>query len=103
VIKLLKVTGYSLSPFFLPDDYVLVVRSRFLIRQLKPGDIIAFLHSQYGLLIKKVENFDKDTEQIIVSGTHPSSIDSRQFGPILFHEIVGKVVWHVKNPDKHFK
>ena len=99
MIKFLKVTGYSLSPFFLPDDYVLILKINFLIRPLQSGDIIAFTHSDLGLLIKEVVNYDKLKEQIIVRGAHPSSIDSRQFGPISLHDVIGKVIWHVKNPE----
>lgn len=101
MIKILKVTGYSLSPFFLPDDYVLILRKEFLLRPLRTGDIIAFTHPDLGLLIKEVIDVNNFRDQIFMGGSHPLSIDSRQFGPVHIRDVIGKVIWHVKNPAEH--
>jgi len=98
VIKLLKVTGYSLSPFFEEGDFVLVARIPFLLHALKAGDIVVFRQPDYGTLIKRVERLSPDGELIFVTGEHPDSTDSRRFGPIQRGDLIGKVLWHIKGP-----
>ena len=101
MLKFLKVTGNSLSPFFLPDDFVLILKKPVFNSTFKPGSVIVFSHPDYGLLIKEVVLHDKPSGQIIVRGTHPSSTDSTHFGPISQQDVVGKVIWHIKNPAGH--
>jgi phage repressor protein C with HTH and peptisase S24 domain len=94
MIKFIKVTGDSLSPAYKEGDYVMLITVPFL--SFKRGDTIVFRHTQYGTMIKNIDSIDSD--KIFVVGTHPLSIDSRQFGPIQRGDVEGKVIWHIKKP-----
>jgi signal peptidase I len=94
MIRFIKVTGSSLSPFFLPGDYVLVSRSRLLAGELEQGDIIVFDHPEHGRLIKMIASFP-DPDHLVVTGYRPESIDSTSFGPISRSSVIGKVIWHI--------
>ena len=98
MIKIIKVTGESLSPFFLPGDYVLVGRCSYLFGSFREGDIVVFAHPSYGLMIKEIDRINSELQQIHVKGSHPLSVDSIKIGPIATAAILGKVVWHIKNP-----
>ncbi len=95
MIQILKVTGVSLSPFFLEGDFVVVSKIPFVLRKIKTGDIVVFRHPVYGTMIKKVERISPDGEEVFVVGTHPESTDSRQFGPLQRRQLIGKVIWHI--------
>lgn len=98
MLKIIKVTGESLSPFFLPGDYVLIGKCSYLFGGISKGDIVVFTHSAYGLMIKEIEIINSELGQIHVKGSHPLSVDSLKMGPIAFDDIHGKVIWHIKNP-----
>jgi len=87
MIKIIKVTGESLSPFFVAGDYVLIGKCSYLFGAISEGDIVVFTHPSFGEL-----------QQFHVKGSHPLSIDSRQIGPIAAADILGKVIWHIKTP-----
>jgi nickel-type superoxide dismutase maturation protease len=92
---MLKVTGESLSPFFVHGDYVLVVKLGFVLRRLKAGDIVVFRHPAYGVMIKRLERLSPDGEELYVLGSHPDSNDSRRFGPVSRRWVIGKVMWRI--------
>lgn len=98
MIKILKVTGESLSPFFMSGDFVVVVKVPFTRYFLKNGDVIAFRHEYLGVLIKKIEKIFWSEEEIFVVGTNIGSVDSRSFGRIKRKSIIGKVIWHIRKP-----
>ncbi len=95
MIQILKVTGESLSPFFVEGDFVVVSKIPFVLRKIKAGDIVVFRHPVYGTMIKKVERISPDGEEFFVLGTHLESTDSRQFGPLRRSQLTGKVIWHI--------
>ena len=99
MLKVLKVTGDSLSPFFLEGDFVVVSKIPFFLRQPRTGDVVVFEHPSYGTLIKRVERLSPDGEQVYVIGEHPLSTDSRQFGPLPLRLLQGKVIWHIRKPS----
>ena len=94
--RLLKVSGSSLTPDYRDGDFVLVSKIPYLFDEIKPGDIIAFRHKEYGTMIKKVQDIAPNLGEIHVIGTHESSVDSRRFGPITGEDVLGKVIWHIK-------
>ncbi len=96
MIQILKVTGESLSPFFLEGDFVVVSKIPFVLRRIRAGDIVVFKQPGYGTMIKKIDHLSTDGNEIFVLGTHPESTDSRQFGPLSRRQLVGKVIWHIK-------
>jgi len=95
VFQVLKVTGESLSPFFLHGDYVLVVKLSYVVRRLKAGDVVVFRHPVYGVMIKRLEQLSTDGEELYVLGSHPDSNDSRRFGPVHRRWLIGKVMWRI--------
>lgn len=98
MLRLLKVTGNSLSPRFQEGDFVIVSKIPFFFAPARPGDVVALRQPGYGTLIKLVESVDADRGELTVTGTQPGSLDSRVFGPISNTALVGKVIWHVSKP-----
>lgn len=94
---MMKVTGHSLSPFFQAGDFVLIAGIPCLLRRIKAGDIVVFRQAEYGTLIKRVERITPDGQQIFVIGENLDSTDSRTFGPIRPDDLIGKVIWHIKD------
>lgn len=95
MLRLLKVTGHSLTPKYQEGDFVLISKIPFLFHAPQPGDIVAFHHPLYGTMIKQVTQTDPQAQSLVVTGTHPDSIDSRHFGPISRRSLLGKVIWHI--------
>jgi nickel-type superoxide dismutase maturation protease len=95
MIRFLKVTGESLSPLFQDGDYVLVAKFPFLLRRIRPGDIVVFRQVDYGTLIKRVERLSPDGDELFVKGTHELSTDSRRFGAVHRSDLIGKVIWSI--------
>ena len=80
MLRLLKVSGESLSPVVQDGDFVLIAKIPLLIKSLHRGDVIAFHHKIYGTMIKQVDDISIDGERFIVTGNHENSVDSNQFG-----------------------
>jgi len=97
MLRVLKVSGDSLSPKYQEGDYVVIATCPFLLHRLKAGDTIIFQHKHYGTLIKRIMRFAEDG-QIYVTGAHENSLDSRRIGPVRREAIRGKVIWHVPRP-----
>ncbi len=98
MLRLLRVSGSSLLPAYREGDFVLVSKIPYLFGAISRGDIVAFRHRTYGVMIKEVESLGPKAERIFVIGTQAHSIDSRHFGAISRSEILGKVIWHIRRP-----
>jgi signal peptidase I len=98
MLRLLKVSGNSLSPAYQNGDFVLVAKIPIFFKSLQAGEVIAFHHKIYGIMIKQIVEISIDGESITVTGFHQNSVDSTQFGPISRDVIIGKVIWHFKRP-----
>jgi nickel-type superoxide dismutase maturation protease len=96
--RLLKVHGDSLIPDYQEGDFVLVSKIPFLFASPRPGQVVAFHMPPYGTLIKRVEQVLEGGHSFFVAGTHPLSVDSRQFGPVSRQALLGRVVWHIPKP-----
>lgn len=96
--RLLKVHGDSLIPDYQEGDFVLVSKIPFLFASPRPGQVIALHLPPYGTLIKRVEQVLEGGQSFFVTGTHPLSVDSRQFGPVNRQALLGRVVWHIPKP-----
>lgn len=94
MLKIIKVTGDSMSPDFKEGDFVLLATASFLLKRLKVGDTIVFVHKLYGILIKRIASFDPETGEVYIEGTRPDSLDSRRLGTIRRENIQGKVIAH---------
>ena len=96
MIKIVKVTGSSLSPFFFPGDYVVLTTLPFTKLKLKQGDIIVFDHPDLGSLIKFVKENNHQDNTLYVEGVNPESISSHKLGPIPYSAVDGKVIFTIK-------
>ena len=94
MIKVLKIKGDSLYPQYKNGDFVIIARSPFLFGKIKVGDVIAFHHAQYGMMIKKVLEIHSNGYD--VRGSIVESVDSRQLGLMPFNTVLGKVIWHIR-------
>ena len=100
MLKLLKVSGNSLSPTYLDGDFVLVSKIPNLFGLIREGDTVAFQHQAYGTMIKQVQSISQNKDEIFVIGTQENSVDSRHFGTISSRDVLGKVIWHRKKPSQ---
>jgi len=98
MLKIIKVTGNSLSPFFLSGDFVLVSTSHRQFKNLKEDDLVVFFHPEYGRLIKLITKNYPDSENLKVTGSHEESISSHKLGFIPYSDLIGKVIFHIKQP-----
>jgi nickel-type superoxide dismutase maturation protease len=98
MLRLVRVTGSSLSPQYREGDFVLISKIPFLFGALQAGDVVVFRHPLYGLLIKQVREVSPDGRELFVVGTQENSIDSRIFGTISRRSLLGKVIWHLRKP-----
>jgi signal peptidase I len=97
MFRILKISGDSLVPYLTDGDFVLTSKIPIRFNLLKVGDIVAFQHPNFGLLIKRIDLIDRITKQYFLLGTQPNSIDSRVLGLIDEQDLVGKVLYRVRN------
>jgi len=100
MVRVLRISGDSMSPEYREGDFVVIATAPFLFRALKPGDVIAFEHGYYGLLIKRIGRRGASSDEFIVEGTHPDSLDSRRLGPVRLASIKGRVIAHFPKPRR---
>lgn len=100
MIRIISVTGDSLTPEFKPGDFVVIATSPLFYKNIKRGDVLVFHHEQHGTMIKQFSHYEGNPEKLFVSGTHPRSIDSANFGPIGREDLIGKVIWHIRKPQR---
>jgi nickel-type superoxide dismutase maturation protease len=100
MLKIIRVSGDSLTPEYREGDFVLVVKIPFFSFHISAGDIVVFEHPIHGLLIKRVQSIDEKQGQVFVKGDQANSLDSRQFGTVKVSSIKGKVVWHIRQPQR---
>jgi phage repressor protein C with HTH and peptisase S24 domain len=98
MVKVIKVTGNSLSPFFLSGDYVVVSTARRQYPNLRKGQVVVANHPTLGLLIKRILRNDTQAKCVELEGTHPDSISSAKIGLVAYQDLVGKVLVHIKRP-----
>jgi len=98
MIKLIKVTGNSLSPSFLDGDYVIIRSRNSRAATYEPGDVVVVNHRELGLIIKQVLHNHPDLESLELMGTHPASISAKKIGLVPYHSVLGKVLFHIKRP-----
>jgi phage repressor protein C with HTH and peptisase S24 domain len=96
ILKVLRISGESLSPEYRDGDYVVV--SSFL-RKPVSGDAIVFRNKIYGTMIKQTQSISESGD-VFVIGSHPRSVDSRRFGSVNRKDVIGKVIWHIRKSEK---
>lgn len=96
MFRLLKVRGHSLYPDYRDGDYVLTARAPFPSGKIKSGNVIVFRQPVHGLLVKRVQKVLDDGTAFEVRGTQIDSTDSRNYGPVPLSQVLGKVIWHIR-------
>ena len=89
MIKIFKVSGDSLFPFYKNGQRVLS-RKCFKNTKININDSVIFHKEPHGLMIKRVRSIDD--KMYFVEGTTPFSVDSRDFGSIAYQDIQYKVI-----------
>lgn len=95
-LRVIRISGESLSPEFNHGDFVVISKIPMIFNWFHVGDKVVFYHNSYGRMIKIVSEIDDKKHEYTVTGLHPNSIDSRDFGTIKKDDIIGKVIWHIK-------
>lgn len=99
MLKILKVSGFSLEPDFQDGDYVLIARWPGWAPRV--GQVVALHQPTYGTLLKRVWSLDRAAGTVEVRGQHPHSVDSRTFGPVPMRSLMGRVIWKISKPAAH--
>jgi len=97
MLRLLKISGDSLSPGYQIGDFVFVSKIPYFFTAPAVGDVVAFRQPGFGMLVKRIQQLTPEGGYF-VTGSHPDSIDSRVFGPIGREALLGKVIWHIPKP-----
>ena len=87
MIKLVKVTGNSMSPTLMDGDYVLIRKPR-RQRKLTLGLIYVINHSELGRIIKRLGDMKHD--RCFFIGDNPSST---VIGAVESSRVIGQVIW----------
>ncbi|MDO6546369.1 S24 family peptidase [Pseudoalteromonas carrageenovora] len=90
-----KVRGQSMTPTFFDLDYVLSMCWPNI--NYKLGDVVLVEHPRYGRIIKRICHIGLHNTYLL-SGDHASSTSTKQLGLIKQVNILGRVVFHVKQP-----
>ena len=90
MIKLVKVTGNSMSPTLVDGDYVLIRKPR-RQRKLTLGLIYVINHSELGRIIKRLGDMKHD--RCFFIGDNPSSTPSTVIGAVESSRVIGQVIW----------
>lgn len=91
--KRFRVTGHSMMPLLLPGEEVLIDPSAYTHRSPEPGDIVVAEHpSLPGFrVVKRVVAVLESGDCILIGDNSSESTDSRSFGAVPHHKIVGRV------------
>lgn len=88
-----RVTGNSMLPLLQPGEEILINPNAYRQNAPQPGDIVIAYHPQQSTLrlVKRVVG-TSDNGQYLLEGDNPlESTDSRFFGPVSAHQILGRV------------
>jgi Peptidase S24-like len=99
-IQIFRVAGRSMEPEFREGDFVMISKLPFRPKYVRPGTPIAFIHSKYGMLIKKVQEYNPVLKQLWATGISRFSIHRDEIGPIPVKNVIGEVIGHVRKIRK---
>ncbi|MBV7433758.1 S24/S26 family peptidase [Cardiobacteriaceae bacterium TAE3-ERU3] len=83
-----------MSPDFLPGDFVIAYRHPW--QHLNIGDDVVINHAIYGITIKRICAIQEQGYSL--TGLHPDSVTPREIGIQPKEAILGKVLYHVRQP-----
>lgn len=90
MIKIVKVRGGSMRPTLTPGDYIIVTKAR----SLRPGFVVLVDHSEFGVIIKRVQSINKDSLRLEGDGHVTSS--TLEIGNVPLSRVVGRARWAIK-------
>jgi nickel-type superoxide dismutase maturation protease len=93
-----EVVGGSMRPALEPGDRLVVVR----LRRPRPGDVVAVPDPREPgrLLVKRIAARRPPADLELRGDAPEASTDSRQFGPVPEHAVVGLAVYRYAPPDR---
>ena len=92
MLKLVKVTGNSMSPTLEDGDYVITKKPRPQSNgYLASGLIYVINHSDLGRIIKRLVNTKHD--RCFFIGDNPTSTPSTLIGAVEISRVIGQVIW----------
>ncbi|MEL6319502.1 MAG: nickel-type superoxide dismutase maturation protease, partial [Cyanobacteria bacterium J06626_14] len=88
-----RVTGYSMAPLLKPGEEVLIDPLAYSAQSPEPGDIVVAEHPERPefRLIKRVVAVLDSGDCILIGDNSSESTDSRNFGAVPPHKIMGRV------------
>lgn len=92
MLKILRITGQSMSPTLNEGDYILVL-CRFF--RLKLNDLVVVQHHSYPILIKRLAYLDQHTIEL-ESDNQQLGLSREQMGQIKREAVIGKVIYCIK-------
>ncbi|WP_051786093.1 S24 family peptidase [Endozoicomonas numazuensis] len=94
-----KVRGESMSPRIPDKSYALILSTRMAHRLgfmlPKVGDTLVVDHDRLGTIIKTVAKIDR-LGRFWLKRENDSSVSMREMGPIRLRQVIGKVVFNIK-------
>ena len=93
----IEVQGWSMAPGLVPGDRLLVVGAL----GARPGAVVVATDPREAgrRIVKRVAAAGPDG--VVLAGDDPArSTDSRHFGPVPAHLVVGRAVWRYAPPDR---
>jgi phage repressor protein C with HTH and peptisase S24 domain len=92
-VRIVRVSGNSMSPDYRDGDFVLVGRYR--VRKPRPGDDIVFRHRDFGTLLKRIGRIESG--RLLVHGLNGLSADPSALGALdaLAAEACERVLYRV--------
>jgi phage repressor protein C with HTH and peptisase S24 domain len=67
MIRIISVTGDSLTPEFNQGDFVVVATNPLFLINIKRGDVLVFHNEHYGTMIKKFSHFEGNRDRLFVT------------------------------------
>jgi len=106
IIDIYRITNESLTPNLYPGDRVWILKTDPCIRipffsaihckkTCRPNEIFVFQHPAFKTPLIKfaVEAKDNTGKCFFIGSNLENSVDSRNFGSIHLHDVLGRVVW----------
>jgi len=90
MIKFVKVRGGSMRPTLLPGDYIIVTKAR----SIRPGFVVLVDHSEFGVIVKRVQSIQNDSLRLKGDG-HVTST-TLEMGDVPLSHVIGRARWVIK-------
>ena len=91
--SIFKVEGNSMSPAVPDQSYVLTRKAQ---SRIAKESLLIIDHINYGKILKRLVKVE-DNKEFWFEGENLSSISKEMIGPIKFENVIGKVIFVIKN------